>query len=165
MSWLVGALQTTGSLVDLAGTVSNIVYQQRQVAQLEKQNQLMEQWMGKQEQLQRDQMALTRDLAVNGPVERVQAALDAGFDQVSARRLAGSQERVIYGNLDRPIMHAGTVEGIRNTRHLDSISSSLATFKKGTQFGLSAPPKFNTGRPTSTQPTINLGHTPGSSNV
>ena len=67
MSWLVGALQTTGSLADLAGTVSDIVYKQRQVAQLEKQNQLMEQWMHKQEALQKSQMDLTRDLAVNTP--------------------------------------------------------------------------------------------------
>ena len=53
MSWLVGALQTFGSLADVAGTVSNIVYQQRQAAQLEKQNELMETWMNKQEALQK----------------------------------------------------------------------------------------------------------------
>ncbi|AGO21657.1 ORF2 [Sapovirus Hu/G1/BE-HPI01/DE/2012] len=163
MSWLVGALQTTGSLVDLAGTVSDIVYKQRQVAQLEKQNQLMEQWMYKQEALQKSQMDLTRDLAVNTPVYRVQAALDAGFDPISARRLAGSSERVIYGNLDRPIMHAGTMEGIRQTNHLNAISSAMATFKNGTQFGKPAPPKIQTGTPT--KPSINLNHQPGSSSV
>ena len=165
MSWLVGALQTAGSLVDMAGTISGIVYQQRQAAQLEKQNRLMEEWMGKQEALQRSQMELTRELAVNAPVARVQAALDAGFDQISARRMAGSNERVIYGNLDRPIMHAGTMEGIRNTRHLESISSSLATFKNGTQFGKPSPPKFMTGPPKTQQATINIGHNPGSSHA
>ena len=85
--------------------------------------------MYKQEALQKSQMDLTRDLALNTPVYRVQAALDAGFDPISARRLAGSSERVIYGNLDRPIMHVGTMEGIRQTNHLNAISSAMATFK------------------------------------
>nr|CAE54861.2 structural protein [Sapovirus Hu/Chiba/000496/2000] len=165
MSWLVGALQTAGSLVDTAGTISNIVYQQRQAAQLEKQNQLMEMWMNKQEALQKSQMELSRDLAVNGPALRVQAALDAGFDAVSARRMAGSGERVIWGNLDRPLMHAGTMDSIRNTKHLESISHSLATFKNGTPFGKSAPPQFKQGRPAATTAQIQLGPKPGSSSV
>lgn len=165
MSWLVGALQTAGSLVDMAGTISGIVYQQRQAAQLERQNQLMEQWMTKQETLQRDQMALTRDLSINGPAERVNAAINAGFDPVSARRLAGSQERVIYGNLDRPIAHIGTMDGIRATRHLESMNAALSTFKQGTPFGKPAPPKYTTGRPSNIGATINLNHSPGSSNV
>nr|QUS47512.1 ORF2 [Sapovirus GI.1] len=165
MSWLVGALQTFGSLADVAGTVSNIVYQQRQAAQLEKQNELMETWMNKQEALQKSQMELTRDLSINGPAARVQSALDAGFDEVSARRIAGSGERVIWGNLDRPIMHAGTMDSIRQTKHLDSLSHSLATFKNGTPFGKPAPPTTKFGKPQATIAQINIGHNPGSSSA
>ncbi|BAK19407.1 minor structural protein [Sapovirus Hu/D1714-B/2008/JPN] len=165
MSWLVGALQTAGSLVDMAGTISGIVYQQRQAAQLERQNKLMEDWMNKQEALQHEQMQLSKYLAIEGPTARVQAAIDSGFDPVSARRLAGSQERVIYGNLDRPIMQATAIEGIRTTKHLESMNLALSTFKKGTPFGKPAPPRITTGRPGGNNPSINLGHNPGTSQV
>lgn len=58
MSWLVGALQTLGGLTDVASTISGVVYQHKHLEQLRRQNDLQQEWMARNEQLQRDAMQL-----------------------------------------------------------------------------------------------------------
>lgn len=147
MSWLSGALQTGAALVDIAGTVSNIVYQQRQASLLAKQNQLYAQWMHTNEQLQRDSMRMTSELATQGPAMRVQAALDAGFSTRDARRLAGSSEQYIKGYVDMPVMTMHEANGLQVYGNFSRVSQALSTFHSGTPFGKPQPPGFQTGRP------------------
>lgn len=71
MSWLVGALQASGGLTDMAGTIGGIVYQQQHVHQLKRQNDLQLEWMRRNEQLQRDAMQMTWDLSTQAPSLRV----------------------------------------------------------------------------------------------
>nr|AWK57619.1 ORF2 protein [Sapovirus GIV]AWK57677.1 ORF2 protein [Sapovirus GIV.1]AWK57681.1 ORF2 protein [Sapovirus GIV.1] len=167
MSWLVGALQLGGALVDAAGSVSNMVYQHKQLELLKQQNQLYSTWMAKNEQLQRDSMALSEKLSTEGPALRVKAALDAGFDPVSARRLAGSGERRIQGYIDMPVMTQQQSSAHWVNGNLAKVNSALTTFQQGTPFGKPQPPKFQTGGPNigNNRPTVNIGHNPGSSSA
>lgn len=167
MSWLVGTLQSLGGLTDVASTISGMVYQHRHLDQLKRQNDLQEQWMARNEQLQRDAMQLTQDLAVNAPAMRVQAALNAGFDVVSARQLAGSTERRINGYLDQPIRTIDQAMAVQSRGNLTSLSNALATYQKGTQFGLKQPKGFKSpiAAEQSRGPTITLGPPPPSTNL
>lgn len=168
MSWIVGALQGLAGLSDVANTVSGIAYQHRQLDLLRQQNELQAQWMVKNEALQREAMAMTRDLSVNAPAQRMRAALDAGFNSVDARRLAGSSERVIRGYIDRPVMLRTNLEGLRQTNNLLTMNSALETFKKGTPFGMSAPPRVQQGPIGFSNPNygkITLGPKPPESSV
>lgn len=168
MSWIVGALQGLAGLSDVANTVSGIAYQHRQLDLLRQQNELQAQWMVKNEALQREAMAMTRDLAVNAPAQRMRAALDAGFNSVDARRLAGSSERVIRGYIERPVMLRTNLEGIRQTNNLLTMNSALETFKKGTPFGMSAPPRVQQGPIGFSNPNygkISLGPRPPESSI
>lgn len=141
MSWIVGALQALGGLTDVGSTISGAVYQHRHLNQLRRQNDLQEQWMARNEQLQRDAMEMTRDLSINAPSQRVKAALDAGFDVVSARQLAGSNERRINGYLEQPIRTIDQAMGVQSRGNLTTMSNAMATFQQGTQFGMRAPPQ------------------------
>ncbi|AQM55648.1 putative minor structural protein [Sapporo virus] len=167
MSWLVGALQGLGGLTDVASTISGMVYQHRHLEQLKRQNDLQEQWMARNEQLQRDAMQLSRDLAIQAPALRVQAAINAGFDVVSARQLAGSGERRINGYLEQPVRTIDQAMAIQSRGNLTTLSNALSTFQNGTQFGMKAPKNFS--RPNYNQqsrpPFVNLGPSPPSTNV
>nr|AGH15841.1 small basic protein VP2 [Sapovirus swine/WG214D/2009/USA] len=147
MSWMIGALQTLGGLTDVANTISGIVYQQRQLDLLQQQTQLQAEWMRRNEQLQRDSLALSRELSTEGPTLRFQSALAAGFNPVDARRLAGSGERVVRGYLDQPVFHQGDLVGLRATSHLNTMNAALTTFKQGHPLGTGSPPKPTTGTP------------------
>lgn len=173
MSWVAGALQGAAGLTDMASTVAGIVYQQQHVQQLRRQNDLQFEWMQRNERLQREAMEMSRDLAANAPSLRVKAALDAGFDPVSARRLAGSGERVISGYLDRPIQTIGEASAQRSTGHLGAMNATLSVFQNGTQFGMRQPAHW--GPPPSSlpggfsnpnyKPVVHLGPRPPISNV
>lgn len=173
MSWVVGVLQGLGGLTDVASTISGAVYQHRHVNQLRRQNDLQLEWMRRNEVLQRDAMQMSMDLSTKAPALRVQAALDAGFDAVSARQLAGSGERRINGYLDQPIRTIGEAMAVQSRGNLTTLSNALNTFQTGTPFGMKPPagfqmypqgfpnPNYAGGR----GPVVNLGPRPPQINV
>lgn len=171
MSWVVGALQALGGLTDVGATISGAVYQQRHLDQLRRQNDLQEKWMARNEQIQRDAMKMSQDLAVNAPSMRVKAAMDAGFDVVSARQLAGSQERRINGYLEQPLRTIDQAMGVQSRGNLASLSNAMSTFQQGTPFGMRSParpamtgfgnPNYTGSRP----PVVYLGPRPPSTQV
>ncbi|BBK20255.1 structural protein [Sapovirus GV] len=162
MSWIVGALQTLGGLTDVASTISGIAYQQRHINQLRRANDLQAEWMARNEQLQRDAMAMNMELSTRGPALRVQAAIDAGFDPLSARQIAGSNERRISGYLEQPVRTVDRAMAVQSHGNLTGLSNAMTTFSHGTRFGMRAPGQ---ARPVATQgrPIINLGHPQGES--
>nr|AEM37582.1 VP2 capsid [California sea lion sapovirus 1] len=167
MSWLVGALQASGGLTDMAGTIGGIVYQQQHVHQLKRQNDLQLEWMRRNEQLQRDAMQMTWDLSTQAPSLRVKEALAAGFDPLSARQLAGSSERRISGYLEQPIRTIGEAVATRSTGNLATMSNAMQTFQQGSPFGMRAPAGFANPnyQPRPNPPRVNLGPRPPVSNV
>nr|UYU26113.1 minor capsid protein [Sapovirus GV] len=164
MSWIVGALQTLGGLTDVASSISGAVYQQRHINQLRRANDLQAEWMARNEQLQRDAMAMNMELSTRGPALRVQSAIDAGFDPLSARQIAGSNERRISGYLEQPVRTVDRAVATQSHGNLVGLSNAMSTFSHGTRFGMRAPsraqPSVTTGRPV-----VNLGQPSGESRV
>lgn len=166
MSWLVGALQTLGGLTDVASTISGVVYQQKHLEQLRRQNDLQQEWMARNEQLQRDAMQLSRDLSTHGPALRAQAAIEAGFDVVSARQLAGSGERRINGYLEQPIRTIGEAMAVQSRGNLTTLSGAMSIFQNGTQFGMKQPKNWKLQRAEQSRgPVVNLGPRPPSTDL
>nr|QIE08084.1 minor structural protein [Sapovirus GII] len=166
MSWFTGAALAAGSLVDMAGTVSSIVAQHRQIDLMAQANQIQRDWVNKQEALMRRGQDISRDLAVNGTAQRVESLVGAGFTPVDARRLAGSSETVQYGLLDRPILQREVLAGISETHHLQSMQASLSAFKRGSSYGAPpAPVGFANPNFQPAPPRVNLGFRPPSTNV
>lgn len=87
-SWTTGALGAAGLIGDLAGTVGNLVLG----AQANNINDKLAntQLAILQANLQLQQQALQQSLDWNDPGKRVEMALQAGFDPISARQVAGA---------------------------------------------------------------------------
>lgn len=87
-SWTTGALGVAGLAGDLAGTVGNLVLG----AQANNINDKLAntQLAILQANLQLQQQALQQSLDWNNPGKRVEMALQAGFDPISARQIAGA---------------------------------------------------------------------------
>ncbi|BBA54642.1 minor structural protein [Sapovirus GV/HkKa2-1] len=160
MSWIVGVLQGLGGLTDVASSLSGIVYQQRHANQIRRANDLQMQWMARNEQLRRDAMDMDYRLGTEGPALRVQSALAAGFDPLSARQIAGSHERRISGYLEQPIRTVDRAVGVQSYGNLTTMSNAMATFRNGTRFGKPQPQGFQNNRPV-----LNLGPRPPESSV
>lgn len=166
MSWFTGAALAAGSLVDMAGTVSSIVAQHRQIDLMAQANQIQRDWVNKQEALIKRGQDMSQDLAINGTARRVQSLVEAGFTPTDARRLAGSGETVQYGILDRPILQRGILTGISETHHLQTMQGALSAFKKGSSYGAPpAPAGFVNPNYQLAPPKVNLGYRPPSTNV
>nr|QBY26586.1 ORF2 [Sapovirus GII] len=166
MSWFTGAALAAGSVVDMAGTISSIVAQHRQLDLMAQANKIQQEWVTKQEALARRGQDISQDLAINGTAKRVESLINSGFTPVDARRLAGGTETVQYGLLDRPILHRGVLTGISETHHLQSMQGALSAFKQGSKYGAPpAPAGFINPNYQSAPPRVNLGFRPPSTNV
>nr|BCG68661.1 minor structural protein [Sapovirus GII.1] len=141
MSWFTGAALAAGSVVDMAGTISSIVAQHRQLDLMAQANRIQQDWVNRQEALITRGQDISRDLAVNGAAQRVDSLVKAGFTPVDARRLAGGTESVQYGLLDRPVLQRSVLSGISETRHLQSVQGALSAFKNGSSYGSPSRPR------------------------
>nr|AWK57573.1 ORF2 protein [Sapovirus GII.1] len=166
MSWFTGAALAAGSVVDMAGTISSIVAQHRQLDLMAQANRIQQDWVNRQEALIARGQDISRDLAVNGTAQRVDSLVKAGFTPVDARRLAGGTESVQYGLLDRPILQRSVLSGITETRHLQSVQGALSAFKNGSSYGAPpAPAGFVNPNYQASPPKLTLGPRPPVTNV
>lgn len=166
MSWFTGAAMGLGSVVDMAGTISSIVAQHKQIELMKQANQIQSEWVHKQEALAIRGQDLTRELSIHGPALRMQSLVDAGYNPVDARRMLGSTETVQYGLMERPVLQRSVITGISETKHLQSVQQALNTFKNGTSIGTKpAPTGFGNPNYQSRPPHVNLGHNPPVTNL
>nr|AWK57649.1 ORF2 protein [Sapovirus GII.5] len=166
MSWINAAALGLGSVVDMAGTISSIVAQHRQIDMMAEANRIQQDWVRRQEQLVMRGQDMSRDLSINGPAQRVESLVNAGFTPTDARRMVGGSETVSYGLLDRPILERSILAGISETRHLQNMQGALSAFKTGTGVGTKpAPAGFGNPNYRTGPPKINLGFNPPSTNV
>nr|WPV63138.1 MAG: VP2 protein [Jingmen bat sapovirus 1] len=87
-SWTTGAIGAAGLLGDLAVGVGGLVIGAENNAVNQQLAQLQAQALQLNLQLQKESLELSRDW--NNPGKRVKAAMDAGFDPISARQIAGA---------------------------------------------------------------------------
>nr|AFR11843.1 ORF2 [Sapovirus Sewage/California/2009]BAL41650.1 ORF2 protein [Sapovirus Hu/20072248/2008/JP] len=166
MSWSQGLALAAGSIVDMAGTISGIVAQQRQAAAMEEANRIQADWVRRQEKLAYRAQDISADLAVNGVARKVDSLVQAGFTPLDARRLAGGTEVVLHGTIERPVLPRTVLQGIADTHHMQSNINAVRAFNYGTPTGTPPPPPgFNNPNYRGGPPKVNLGYRPPTTNV
>nr|WQL57387.1 small basic protein [Sapovirus sp.] len=166
MSWTQALAMATGSVVDMAGTISNIVAQHRQIAVMEEANRIQADWVRRQEKLAYRAQDMTADLAVNGLSRKVDSLVQSGFTPLDARRLAGGTEVVLHGTMERPVLPRTVLQGISDTHHMQSNLMAVRAFNTGLSSGTPPPPQgFGNPNYQSGRPKVNLGPRPPQTNV
>lgn len=132
MSWVAGAMQGAGLLGDLAGTIGQIVLYNKQLNITKSFNQAQIE-LAKEQLKQNEKLANQYyDFNANLPVNQFNSAVDAGFDSVSARQLAGSREVRYIGGQQAPLLHQGQMQQMMySSKHLMQAQHVVGTFSRG----------------------------------